>query len=160
MPSPDIHRRCRDAVAEVIKTLNYDGMVPVDRIISADEFRPELNVMPCVSVTFGAQEQIKGSGTNCRDDVGYPILVMLHDTGRPLGVDADGVQLGPDPTALRQKLRETFHLLQPAIVAAMVPELYQTEYGPGPLIDVSKPQYQHLKTVVTITVVCRVARGN
>lgn len=152
----DVHRQCRDAVAETIKTWD---LIDESRVHAIDQFRPDLLALPCIAVTFEAGAESMRGGTNCRDDFAFPLLVSLHDTGRPLGDDSGGVQMGPDPIAFRQKVREVFHMRQPSVVLATVPELLWSEYSGQAVIDPSNPLFQHLKTAVTITCVCRVARG-
>ncbi len=156
--STDIHRQCQTAVIEVLKTFDYQNIIPVERVYAMDKFRPELTQFPCITVEMGT-EQMRNSGTNCRDDVAYSMPVILHGRGKPLGEANGGVEAWFDPIIFRQLVRRYFNLKQPPLVMTFVPELWQSEYQPGAVIDVARPEYQHLQTVVTVTLVCRVARG-
>lgn len=156
-----VHKRCRDGVAAAIQRLDLEGKIPADRVYSADAYIPQKHVLPCVVCCYSTAENPTGNGTFCRDDVNYPVLVMLLGTGRFRGGEDIGSIEIPDPIRFRDTLRRAFNNQQSAAMLPYVPELYKTMYsGAGMVLDEKHPWFNILSQSVTINAICRVVRGN
>lgn len=155
-----VHERCRDGVAAAIRRMDLEGKIPADRIYSADAYKQNEHILPCVVCCYSVTESMLGTGTTCRDDVNYPVFVMLLGAGRLRG----GIDLGtidiPDPIKFRDNMRQTFNNKQNAAMLAYVPELLKTMYSPsGVTLDEKHPWFNILAASLTINANCRVLRG-
>ncbi len=158
MPTPPIHERIREAIASELRAIGVelaDGSPvepPWNRAYAMELWEPKQAVLPCLSVTYeGGEEQFRG-GTNASDDIGYPVLVAMHGVG-PVNTPND--RTGTLPIEFRDRVRGRFHLKH----LAGVPEVWQCEFVPNPIINLELPQYEKLTTAVAIIAWARVERA-
>ncbi|QEL18307.1 hypothetical protein [Limnoglobus roseus] len=156
----DVHGRIRDAVAAALRgvaeTMYADGDgafgVPAEQVYAVNKFVRTQVDLPAVVVSYeGLAEQVRG-GTNREDDVAYPVFVGLYVNGPVNNETAAG---GPTLTQFRDTVRGLFHNRR----LAGVPEVYQCEVSPQPLVQEGLPGYEQLATSVVVTAAARVERN-
>lgn len=145
-----LHERIREAIAAVVKTLGTGKVW--ERTYSMELWEPKQAILPCICVSYeGGEEQLRG-GTNASDDIGYPVLVAMHGVG-PINTPDD--RQGITPIEFRDRIRAAFHLKH----LAGIPEVWQCEFVPNPIINLELPQYEKLTTAVAVVAVARVDRA-
>ncbi len=142
-----VHDRSADAIVAKLLTLSmplingriYKQMLPDENVV---EF-------PCVIVHYNKGEQYLG-GTNIRDDIGYPLSVLICD--RKL------TNLGTMPgwiTSYRQRMQRALRNVK----LVGVPEIYNVLIEPDAVVDEKLPMYQYFVSGFTVICVSREVRG-
>jgi hypothetical protein len=88
--------------------------------------------VPGIIVAPGAQEEDRG-GTNARDDLGYPVQVIIVDSKWAKDPDPDSTDI--DYLLIRERIRRHFQHRRLASVRTNVPESYTTNVTYEGILD-------------------------
>lgn len=135
--SSAVFKRILDAVLAELQSLATAGSLP--GIPSASIARQDMVFisnapfdLPGILIAPGAQEEDKG-GTNARDDLSYPVMVVIVDS--KWAKDPDPASTDIDYLLIRERIRRHFQHRRLALVSATVPESYTTNVGYEGILD-------------------------
>lgn len=113
--------------------------------------------LPGIVVMPGMQEEDKG-GTNERDDLGYPVQVVILDTKWAKDPDPDSTDI--DYLLIRERVRRHFQHRRLALVRANVPESYTTNVMYEGILDHAQQQgLMRFGSYLTLSFATREPRG-
>lgn len=132
-----VYKRIIDVVIAELQTLATAGSLPgldATKIARQDAiFISNLPFdLPGIVVAPGAQEEDKG-GTNERDDLGYPVAVVIVDS--KWAKDPDPTSTDIDYLLIRERVRRHFQHRRLSLLSSSVPECYTTNVSYEGILD-------------------------
>lgn len=160
--SSAVFKRILDTVVAEIQSLATAGSLPgldATKVARQDAvFISNLPFdLPGIIVAPGAQEEDKG-GTNARDDIGYPVIVVIVDS--KWEKDPDPTSTDIDYLLIRERIRRYFQHRRLASVIANVPESYTTNVSYEGILDHSSQKgLMRFGSYLTLNFCTREPRG-
>lgn len=141
---PDaVYKQAMDQVVTILQGLDLEGIA--DNEIKVRKFPWDDTTPPHKGITVSWEEEMEGSGTNCRDDIGYPMTVTLcQGTGKGWSDDMDRI------TTWRQAIRQRFlnARLDGVSVTGVSPLPCKVKHGKPELPEKYKKNYDVSQLVI------------
>jgi hypothetical protein len=143
------HDRILDAVKAVIDSLALTGLQETKVLDMTEQTRFARLAFPGCAVSAFALTETEVGGTHARDDIGYPVGIMLADRN------------GTEPTVSRRikKWREDICDALRSQRIPGIPESMVTGIEPGAVLESNEGGTAALVSVTMARVVCRRGRG-
>ena len=152
-----VHEQCLDAFHAGIVTLiaagSLPGIVSSDRAYNLAELDLEAMDLPGIAVCISLPRQVPGEtigkGTNRRDDIGYPVYVVLLDR-----FGGDYVAARPDYLRVREVLFRYFRFQGLGTTA-----VHMVRCEPGPVLAIQQDDFELMGSVLLFRPEVRDVRG-
>lgn len=138
-----VYKQALDQVVTIIKAMDLTGIADDEvkmRKVPWDDTHP-----PIKGITISWDDEVEGSGTNCRDDIGYPIFVtMVEGTGKGWSDDVNRI------AQWRETIRHTFLNARLTNVSAtdVSPLTCKVRHGKPELPDKYKKNYDVSQLII------------
>jgi len=153
-----VHERSIQAIEAGLAEIVEAGLLPGIALVTRIYDQVELNLVRmdlpgiavCVSLPGQTSREEMLGGTNARDDVAYPIYVILMDR-----VGGDYTPARPGFLLWRQVVRRAFI----NVPLLPVPEVYVVKVTPGPILEFKQRDYNRCGSTNLFRAISREIRG-